>query len=251
MADPTNYQQFNQRTTELVQVVTDALKAAYGLENISQGEALGLLAGIDNLSSAPVGNVGALLSALGFNNVLPNGRNVNGPWPTSTLDDFESVGADVYYCGGDVNDKPYPAFGICLHLPIFSSAYQIYFSGFSNSSSVEVLTRFAQKDDNGNWIGTDWREWLSKPTHTTDRLQVAKNVAEQSGPDSLGGYIFAVTDTACWHGQTTAGANLTPCGIQANGAIAQGDNGKTRTGTWRCLGRGAAGDATLWQKVAD
>lgn len=53
MADPTNYEQFNANVTELVQVVQDALKAAYGLENVSHGEALGLLAGLDEASQIP------------------------------------------------------------------------------------------------------------------------------------------------------------------------------------------------------
>lgn len=66
MADPTNYEQFNANVTELVKVVQDALKAAYGLENVSHGQALGLLAGIDNLASAPVGDAAALRSAINF-----------------------------------------------------------------------------------------------------------------------------------------------------------------------------------------
>ncbi|MFM9270962.1 hypothetical protein ACJ7V3_11955 [Halomonas elongata] len=253
MADPTNYQQFNQRTTELVQVVTDALKAAYGLENISQGEALGLLAGIDDLASAPVGNASAVLAALGIDNTW----NTSGAktWPNDRLSDPTGVTTDIYYIDGNYPDRPLASFGHLLHIAArFGRHYQLFMNGFNGRGTAQLFFRMLNSDTDGNWPDTDWGtlyHWNATTGAANGDWAVAKSISKVAAPDNVGSYIFAVTDTPCWHGQTTAGANLVPCGIQPNGAIAPGDNGKSRTGTWRCLGRGAAGDATLWIKVAD
>ncbi|MBZ5486886.1 hypothetical protein HW452_05040 [Halomonas aquamarina] len=76
MATATNQDQLNEVTDELVRRVQDALLAALGTINIGEQQRIGLLAAIDNLANAPIGDLQELLRRLTLADVA--GRSVVG-----------------------------------------------------------------------------------------------------------------------------------------------------------------------------
>ncbi|WP_083004721.1 phage tail fiber protein [Halomonas sp. GT] len=179
MATPTNYDQTNEWLAEVGRLAQDLANVLKGGINVGQSGTLGNLALIDDLSSAPIGNLSALQTALQIVNVagrettgsgrlLTEGKYGIGPtyenYTSSELlpngTNYPGGGIYTYGNGVTVSDRPT---GVSTQgvVAVFGTAYRNYRLVFPDSGNVH----YARIRD-GNVSG--WRYFLDSANTTVD-----------------------------------------------------------------------------------